>query len=79
MAGGKRWVEILPLHNKNRINTIANNWHFPYMKNWRNEIKEELIELEEWKKQNKDIIGLKISEEMLDKNKIIEIYKKFNI
>lgn len=75
----KYWVEILPLHNLKRIQTIANNWHFPYVKNWRNEIKEELIELEEWKKQNKGIIGLKIPEDMLDRNLIIEKYKKIKL
>ena len=72
----KYWVEILPLHNLRRIQTIANNWHFPYIKSWRNEINEELIELDEWKNQNKDVVGLKISEDMLDKNLIIENYEK---
>lgn len=72
------WVEYLPLKGLNKKFTIANNWHFPYIKRRRNEIKEEMIELSDWIKNNKEIIGKEISKDMLDKRKIVEIYKKFN-
>lgn len=73
------WVEYLPLKGLNKKFTIANNWHFPYIKKRRNEIKEKMIELSEWIKNNKEIIGKEISKDMLKSNKIREILKNFEV
>lgn len=67
-----------------RLNFIyveLTNWHFPLIKNWRNNLEDymkesNLVNFEEYKMIAP--IGRKISEDMLDKNKIMEICKQFN-
>ncbi|WP_370456846.1 hypothetical protein [Fusobacterium sp. FSA-380-WT-3A] len=56
---------------------MGNNYHFPYIKNWRNKIEEEQIGLNGWISQNEELINKKIPRDMLNENKILEIYKKF--
>ncbi|NME35791.1 hypothetical protein HF862_04285 [Fusobacterium sp. FSA-380-WT-3A] len=68
---------ILPIEGLTRIYIIGNNYHFPYIKNWRNKIEEEQIGLNGWISQNEELINKKIPRDMLNENKILEIYKKF--
>ena len=72
------WVEFLPLRGRNKIYTIGNNWHFPFIKRYRQNFKRKTLNITDWKEKNKELIGYKISKDMLDENKILEIYKKFN-
>ena len=72
------WVEFLPLKGRNKIYTIGNNWHFPFIKRYRQNFKRKTLNINDWKEKNKELIGYKISKDMLDENKILEIYKKFN-
>lgn len=70
--------EHLSLGAKYYIHTELINYHFPYLKNYRSKLKkEEMIPLEEFLKNEN--IGKKIDLEMLDKERILSIYKKFNL
>lgn len=73
-----RWLEYLPLKGRNKIYTIGNNWHFPFIKKYRQNYYRETLKIEDWKRKNKNLIGYKISEDMLDEDRILEVYKKFN-
>lgn len=74
----KRCIEKLSLEDKNFVFTPVTNWHFPYVKNWREEFPEKLINYNKWLILNKKEIGIKISIDMLDKEKIMSSYNKFN-
>lgn len=68
--------EGLEVKSRNLIFSDLTNWHFPFIKNSRNIEKEKLISLDEFKKiYTKN----KITEDMLDENRILEICKKFNL
>lgn len=73
----KRCIEKLSLEDKNFIFIPVTNWHFPYVKSWREELPEKLIDYNKWLILNKKEIGRKISRDMLDKEKIMSSYNKF--
>lgn len=78
---GKNIVSSYMEKRINFIYTELTNWHFPLIKNWRSGIKDiledkKLILLSEYKnKAPKN----KISEEMLNEQKILEVCKNFNL
>lgn len=62
------------------INARLHNWHFAFIKNWRNTTVDlsNFYTLDEFKTllQNSSI---KVPEFILDKDKILKTYKKFNL
>lgn len=70
--------EHLSVGDRYHIYTELTNYHFPYLKNYRDKsYKDEMITLEEF--LNDKNIGKKIDKEMLNENKILSIYKNFNL
>lgn len=71
-------TEVLKVKNRNLIFSDLTNWHFPYIKQRRENIidREKFITLDEFKKEYPKN---KITEDMLNENRILEICKKFNL
>lgn len=74
-----RCIEKLVSDNKDFVFTPVTNWHFPYVKNWRDEIPKKLISYDEWLELNKKNIGIKISKDMINREIILNHYKKFSL
>lgn len=69
--------ETLKVKDRNIIFTQLTNWHFPCMKKER--YIEDLNKLETFKNFKKNYLGLEITPDMLDEDRIIEECKKFKI
>ncbi|WP_410002920.1 glycosyltransferase [Campylobacter volucris] len=74
-------IEILRLPNKNIIKTKLNNYHFPYVKKWREiDIKNtnlNLISLENFLENHYENFKEYIDIDMLSKDKILDVYNNF--
>ncbi|MWV68831.1 beta-1,4-N-acetylgalactosaminyltransferase [Helicobacter saguini] len=59
--------------------TEINNWHFPYIKDFRaNKASEqEWVKLDDFIESNKDLINTRIDSKMLDKDYILSLYNRF--